>query len=67
MIWTGCDAAGVAQPGAHMGATSGMVAVGTPRDLESDPAPLGAVKVDDIEDRHQIYAISPVFTVVEGP
>ena len=76
-IWTGCDAEGVAHPDAHMGSTMGVVAVGTPayrNDMgDLDPtkfAPLGAVDVDsgyvsaEIDKRRQIYAISPVFTVV---
>ena len=71
-IWTGCDAEGVARAEAHMGTTSNMgtVAVGAPNH-ETNPnhAPLGAVDVDDaveIEkgEERRLYAISPVFTVV---
>ena len=77
MIWTGCDAQGVAHPDAHMGSTMGMVAAGTPAyrnvlgDLDSSEfAPLGPVNVetgyvsDKIDRLRGIYAISPVFTVV---
>ncbi len=56
MVWTGCDARGVAHPDFPMGNTSSMdmVAVGTPRgrslktrEADADPnfAPLGAVDV----------------------
>ena len=73
-IWTGCDAAGVAHPVAHMGATSppmGMVAVGTPGNENDNFGPLGAVNfsVDyvsaEIDKTHRIYGISPILTVVE--
>ena len=55
MVWTGCDASGVAHPDFPMGATAmDMVAVGTPRGrslktreeaADSNFAPLGAVDV----------------------
>ena len=80
-IWTGCLSSGASHPEAHMGSSMGMVAVGTPRDANANNAPLGAVDVDvgyaaietfdeiDGEEPRPvlkgIYAISPVFTVVE--
>ena len=71
-FWTGCDARGVAHPTAHMGTTSPMkmVAVGTPGHTNAMFAPLGAVDVDsgyvgvDIGRGLGLYAISPIFTVV---
>ena len=72
LMWTGCADRGIARPNAHMGTTSdmGMVAVGTPGDPRREFGPLGAgvdrtdYITDEIDKRHQIYAISPVFTVV---
>ena len=80
VMWTGCDARGVAHPVAHMGTTSlmGMVALGTPghrndmNDLDSSKfAPLGpvdATATDFVGDKsvkeHRIYGISPILTVV---
>ena len=74
MVWTGCDASGGAHPEAPMGATMGVVAVGTPNDSNANNAPLGAVDVDvgsgflgDENDQFKrLYAISPIFTVVQG-
>ena len=68
MIWTGCNSTGVAHPSYPMGTTQ-MVVVGTPKDDNFHP--LGAVAGDpgyltSSPDRYkQIYAISPIFTVVE--
>ena len=76
-IWTGCLSSGFAHPKYPMGKTH-MVVVGTPRD--EDLHPLGAVDADEgymaIETYVEIdgepdpvlkgiYAISPVFTVVD--
>ena len=67
MIWTGCNSTGVAHPSFPMGTQ--MVVLGTPRDDNFHP--LGAVSGDpgyltSNADRYlQIYAISPIFTVVE--
>ena len=74
-VWTGCDFNGVARAEAHMGTTSDMriVAVGTPGDPRREFAPLGSERhrlgypAAEIDERHQIYAISPVFTVVAFP
>ena len=75
-IWTGCDARGVAHPDAYMGNTMAMddmapvAAVGRPGSENDNFAPLGAVDItsgyDSAETREyrEIYAISPVFTVV---
>ena len=71
MVWTGCDASGVAHPDYPMGAISAMdmVAVGTPRgrslktreeDVEPNFAPLGAVDVTDG------YAYHKFFLVIDG-
>ena len=91
MVWTGCDASGVAHPEYHMGNTENthMVAVGTPKgrslktrekNVDTNFAPLGAVDVSegfayreyyvDIDgERHErrlpLYAISPIFRVVD--
>ena len=91
MVWTGCDASGVAHPEFHMGNTSAMntVAVGTPRgrslktreeSVDTNFAPLGAVDVTEgyayreyevvIDGQEhdrllRLYAISPIFTVVD--
>ena len=71
MIWTGCDSSGAAHPEAYMGSNTGMVAVGTPRDPEANNTPLGALDVDsgyvgaNRNTQKGIYAISPVFTVVD--
>ena len=72
LMWTGCDDRGVARTGAHMGTTSNMrmVAVGTPGDPRQEFGPLGAsTNIHDyiaveIDELRQLYAISPVFTVV---
>ena len=74
-VWTGCNFNGVARAEAHMGTTSDMriVAVGTPGDPRREFAPLGSERhrlgypAAEIDERHQIYAISPVFTVVAFP
>ncbi|WP_423922417.1 hypothetical protein [Candidatus Poriferisodalis sp.] len=69
MVWTGCDASGVAHPLYPMGADN-LVAVGTPRDPAANNAPVGAVDVDSgyvtgsIDGYRPLYAISPIFTVV---
>ena len=71
MVWTGCDASGVAHPSFPMGAISAMdmVAVGTPRgrslktrEEDEDPnfAPLGAVDVA------VGYAYYKFFVVIDG-
>ena len=68
MVWTGCDASGVAHPDFPMGASSAMdmVAVGTPRgrslktrEENEDPnfAPLGAVDVDSGYAYHQFLVV----------
>lgn len=72
MIWTGCDAAGAAHPLFPMGSGEGslVVAVGTPRDPDDNNGPLGAVDVTEgtvtqnYNELRQLYAISPIFTVV---
>ena len=74
MVWTGCDAAGATDPMFPMSASPnmGMVAVGTPRDEDTNRAPIGRIDVDgapltaefDKERRLPLYAISPIFTVV---
>ena len=76
-IWTGCLSSGVKHPKYPMGKTD-MVVVGTPRDENLHP--LGAVDVDpgylaietyvEVDGEREpvlkgIYAISPVFTVVD--
>ena len=67
-LWTGCNSTGVAHPDYPLGKDH-MVVVGTPRDDNFHP--LGAVAgvpgyVTAKADRQlQIYAISPIFTVVE--
>ena len=67
-LWTGCNSTGVAHADYPMGKAH-MVVVGTPRDddfhplgpVAGNPAPLTANS-----DKHrQLYAISPIFTVVE--
>ena len=78
-IWTGCLSSGVKHPKYPMGTTD-MVVVGTPRNKALHP--LGAVDVDpgylaietfvEIGGKREpvlkgIYAISPVFTVVDKP
>ena len=71
MIWTGCDSSGASHPGAYMGSSTGMVAVGTPRDADANNTPLGALDVTsgyvagNIDTYKRIYAISPVLTVVD--
>ena len=68
MVWTGCDASGVAHPDFPMGAISAMdmVAVGSPRgrslktrEENEDPnfAPLGAVDVDSGYAYHQYFVV----------
>ena len=71
MVWTGCDASGVADPKFPMGSNNmGLVAAGSPRDPADNTAPVGAVdvtvgRVTGNDDEHRpIYAISPIFTVV---
>ena len=72
MVWTGCDASGVADPLYPMGAASpmGLVAVGTPNDPAANNAPIGAVDASlgrvtaSIDGYKPLYAISPIFTVV---
>ena len=70
LVWTGCDERGFTHPEAHMGSPMGMVAVGTPGDPRREFGPLGTQgSVSDpvtaeIDERHLIYAMSPVFTVV---
>ena len=81
-VWTGCDASGVAHPSYPMGiSATNMVAVGTPNDPNVNNAPLGAVDVgvgyayykyyvtiDGVQQERllPLYAISPVFTVVDS-
>ena len=71
MLWTGCDAHGMAHPQFSMGASTGQVAVGTPRDKGANNTPLGALNVNSGPVTHnanqflQIFGISPVFTVVD--
>ena len=68
MVWTGCDASGVAHSEFHMGNTSAMnmVAVGTPKGrslktreeaADSNYAPLGAVDVDSGYAYHKYYVV----------
>ena len=80
-IWTGCDASGFAHPEAHMGTTSSarMVALGQPANparRSFDRGPLGSLYPevdvgdvdflgDEIHKPYKIFAMSPVFTVVE--
>ncbi|WP_420443208.1 choice-of-anchor R domain-containing protein [Candidatus Poriferisodalis sp.] len=71
MVWTGCDASGVADPKFPMGSNNmGLVAAGSPRDPADNTAPVGAVdvtvgRITGNDDEHRpIYAISPIFTVV---
>ena len=67
MIWTGCDSKGVAHPEGYMDSDTGMVAVGTPRDRGH--APLGPDDPDFVgveKGKYRpLYAISPIFTVVD--
>ena len=71
MVWTGCDASGVADPLFPMGTNNmGLIAAGSPRDPAANNAPIGAVdasvgRVTGNDDEYRpLYAISPIFTVV---
>ena len=78
MVWTGCDATGAADPDYPIQGepNGGMFAVGSPRDTSGNRAPIGRTDptdpnsaelthVVDNERLLPLYAISPVFTVVE--
>ena len=72
VVWTGCDATGASHPDAHVGTASsmGVVALGAPNHTNSNYAPLGANFIAsehlsaEKDESHQLYAVSPVFTVV---
>ena len=72
-LWTGCDASGAAHPTIHLGNTSdmGMAATGTPGRDGPLFFPLGSTNAsDDYVSAEKdtflpIYAISPVFIVVD--
>ena len=70
-ITTGCAANGRPHPEAHLGADSGLVAMGTLRHPDPQFAPLGPVRVTSdypaaaaADQRIRLLAISPVITVV---
>ena len=74
-IWTGCTAAGLPHPDAHMGTDDdmGVVARGTPSNSDDNLGPLGAVDIsagyasDAIDRSHRIYAISPILIYLPQP
>ena len=74
-IFTGCDSTGMAHDTYHMGSAAGMATLGTPGD-DAQNAPLGPTPTQIqerlgadlailLDEARPIYAISPLFTVVD--
>ena len=70
-IWTGCDSTGMAHSDYHLGSAMGMATLGTPGDVSTSNAPIGPSDSSTgmvailTGERRSIYAISPIFTVVD--
>ncbi len=70
-IWTGCDSTGMAHMDYHLGSAMGMATLGTPADESTGNAPIGPTASSTgmvalpVGEYRSIYAISPVFTVVD--